>query len=144
MEVFTTADEFIALFEIDPRRAGARDFTALCEFGAMFQHYPQYKVTIASLAQYAQRSQRLSPLVYWSRMKHDLRPVIEASASTLKALGLAGAPTDRDLTCPEIARMVAEYIAERDTPAQVEALADLAAEIAGRIAVLCCPKKGTP
>lgn len=105
MQYFRDCEELLSLFEIDPRKPGAEDFATLSDLYGLMSRYPQYSVTVADLATLLMRQRKLSPKVYWSRMKRAIRPLIEAEAETLRALGVPCGYTTEDhrRTCPELA-----------------------------------------
>lgn len=109
MQYFSTAQDFLALWEIDLDSQGAQDFQALAEVGALMMHYYQYRVTISKLARLAMHQQGLSPKVYWSRMKAAIRPIFDADPATLRALGVM-VGGDLTTTCPILAEAVAEVL----------------------------------
>lgn len=125
MQYFDSAQEFLSLFEIDTNKDAAQDFIMLAEYMAVMRHYYQYGVTVSRIAQELMRERKLSPKVFWGRMKRTLRPIFGAEPATLQALGLAvgGALT---LTCPYLAECVAEVM----EPSITEEHAQLAADIA--------------
>lgn len=107
MQYFRDAAELVQLFEIDTRKPAVADFILLCDLYGLMSRFPQYSVTVSDLAVMAMRERKLSPKVFWSRMKRAIRPLLEADAETLRALGVpCGYITeDHTRTCPE---MIAE------------------------------------
>lgn len=105
MQYFRDCAELLSLFEIDPNKPGAEDFIALSDVYGLMSRFPQYSVTVADLAALLMRQRRLSPRVFWSRMKRAVRPLIEAEAETLRALGVpcGFVSGDHVRTCPELA-----------------------------------------
>lgn len=84
--------------------------------GACLKHwYPWNK--LGDLARGFMRDNKVSPLIYWSTMRRAVRPLIEAEARTMKALGLQLRGPDRDqrpTTCLELAEMVVDVLAAED------------------------------
>lgn len=105
MQYFRDCTELMTLFEIDPEKPGADDFATLADLYGLMSRYPQYSVTVADLAALLMRQRKLSPKVFWSRMKRAIRPLVEAEAETLRALGVPCGYTTEDhrRTCPELA-----------------------------------------
>lgn len=109
MQYFKDAEDLLALFEIDPRKPGAQDFLCLCDLYALMSRYAStYDVTVSDLARVLMQQRRLSPLVFWSRMKRAIRPLICAEQSTLTALGVPGGMTQQghEPTCAELAARI--------------------------------------
>lgn len=127
MQYFKTASEFLELFSVEPDRGGAADFRDLVELLALMMHYHSYGVTVSMLARRMMQQAGMSPKVYWSRMKNDLKPIFQTDPHTLQAMGLAvgGSLT---LTCPYLAECVALTIEPSvphtpETAAMAEAVA---------------------
>lgn len=127
MLYFHTAEEFVGLFSLDASKPGVRDFCVLADLISMMLRFPQYRVSVSDLARLAMSEQRLSPLVYWSRMKRALKPVFDASDS-LAALGVH--VYGEALSCPLLAHGVGEAMSSTVTP-------DLCADLAAETARLC-------
>lgn len=127
MQFFYTADGFVELFSIDPKNNGARDFCTLADLVSLMLHFPQYNVSVSDLARIAMAEQRISPLVYWSRMKRALEPVFDA-ADSLPSLGVSVA--GETLTCPLLAHAVGVAMSSTLKP-------DLCADLAAETARLC-------
>lgn len=109
MQYFKDAEDLLNLFEIDTRKPGAQDFLCLCDLYALMSRYSTtYDVTVADLARVLMQQRRLSPLVFWSRMKRAIRPLICAEQSTLTALGVPGgfAQEGHAPTCAELAARI--------------------------------------
>lgn len=109
MQYFKDAEDLLNLFEIDTRKPGAQDFLCLCDLYALMSRYTAtYDVTVADLARVLMHQRRLSPLVFWSRMKRAIRPLISAEQSTLTALGVPGGFTQEGHapTCAELAARI--------------------------------------
>ena len=109
MQYFKDAEDLLNLFEIDTRKPGAQDFLCLCDMYALMSRYTTtYGVTVADLARMLMNQRRLSPMVFWSRMKRAIRPLISAEQSTLTALGVPGGFTQEGHapTCAELAARI--------------------------------------
>lgn len=109
MQYFKDAEDLLNLFEIDTRKPGAQDFLCLCDLYALMSRYSStYDVTVADLARVLMQQRRLSPLVFWSRMKRAIRPLSCAEQSTLTALGVPGGFTQEGHapTCAELAARI--------------------------------------
>ena len=133
MQYFRDAEELLVLFGIDPAKPGAEDFYVLAELYGLMSQYPQYRVSVADLAKLRMKERKLSPRVFWSRMKRTIRPLIEADASTLRALGVPCGYTTEDhvRTCPELIGDVGSYTGaflEGADADNAEAAADIARE----------------
>lgn len=133
MQYFRDSEELLSLFEIDPKKPGAQDFLCLCDMYAIMCRFEQYRVTVADLAAVLMRQRKLSPLVFWSRMRRAVRPLIEADAETLRALGIPCGyrADDHTRTCPELAAEIGETVGHG-----FEIDAD-AAQVAADIAAAC-------
>lgn len=103
-ELWLTARQLLELFSVDPERAGATDFIALAECYSVALLFPELGVTKRLLVKRLLRDHRLSPLVFWSRMKRDLLPILSADSELLDSLGL---PLERERTCPDLVEAVA-------------------------------------
>ena len=130
MQYFEDAGELLELFGIDTDKPGAQDFACIADMVALMLRYDSYRCTVADLAAVQMRTRKLSPKVFWSRMKRTLRPLIEAEAETLKALGIP-APGEPGRTCPHLAHQVGEALAST-IPIDADS-----AEIAARVARAC-------
>ena len=133
MQYFKDCPDLLLLFEIDPHKEGAQDFATLSDLYGLMSRFPQYKVTVADLAYILMRQRHLSPRVFWSRMKKAIRPLIEAEAETLRALGVPCGYTTEDhrRTCPELAAEIGAA-----TGAGLE-LTGEQVELAAQVARLC-------
>lgn len=83
---YTTAQEFLALFDINTERKGARDFCELVRRMALLRRFPDLRVGSHEIAAYDMSVRHCSPLVYWSNMKRAIAPAVEADRDTLRAL----------------------------------------------------------
>lgn len=130
MRYFEEAEELLTLFEIDVEKPAAQDFCCLADLYALMVNYEQYGVTMSDLAALLMKQRRLSPKVFWSRMKRTIGPLLEADAETLRALGVpvGYAKDDHQRTCPELAAMVGSAAA--DAIKHDSEAAEIAAKIA--------------
>lgn len=82
-------DELLKLFGIDPdsdKWAGI--WCGLVALRTLGIKYPEYPLGLDQIATGWMRSEHISPVVYWSRIKSSLRPILDADRETLNALGL--------------------------------------------------------
>lgn len=120
MQYFRDGKELLELFGVDPNKPGAEDFYCLADLYGLMSRFPQYHVTVADLARLRMGERKLSPLVFWSRMKRAIRPLLEADAETLRALGVpcGWSSMEHRQTCPELIGCIGAYssttIDERD------------------------------
>ena len=80
--------------------------------GAILEHFGG-SAQLPELAREYMRELRFSPLVYWSNLKRELRPLFAAGGDTLRALGLPvlGDP----VSVLELAKAVVE-VTSQDVP----------------------------
>ena len=90
MEHWKSAKELLELFDVDCSRNGAQNFVELAELLGLMMAFPELGV-------------------FWSRMKRDLAPILEADDSTLDALGV---PPVQSRTCPALVGAVAAALAD--------------------------------
>ena len=111
MQYFKDAEELLQLFEIDTNSPGAEDFYVLADLYALMSRFPQYRVSVADLARLRMQERKLSPLVFWSRMKRAIKPLVEAEAETLRALGVPCGwdSMSHKQTCPELIGSIGAY-----------------------------------
>lgn len=80
-------EAFLELWGIDPQEKWAARFCALVRLTALVRAYgsedPARAATRLVMAQAA-----VSPVIFWSRIKSTLAPVLAADAATLAAFGL--------------------------------------------------------
>lgn len=112
MQYFKDSEDLLALFEIDAAKPGAEDFCVCTELYGLMSRFPQYRVTVADLAKLRMKERGVSPLVFWSRMKKAIKPLLDTDAETFRALGV---PCGWDSmghkkTCPEIIGSVGAYV----------------------------------
>ena len=134
MQYFKEAEELCSLFEINTAKPGAEDFICLCDLYALMSRYgEQYHITVSDMAVMLMQQRGLSPMVFWSRMKRAIRPLIEADASTLRALGVPSGLVREGhaVTCAELAGRIGAYCGA------FIVIDDKAAEIAAKIARAC-------
>ena len=109
MSVFISAEELLEMYGIDSQRAGSQDFVTLSELLALCMAFPEYQVNGHLLVKTLLRQKRISPLVFWSRMKRDLMPILSADDETLDALGI---PLPKSRTCYDLIKAVAAAICD--------------------------------
>lgn len=80
------------------------------ELTALYTVFPQYGIDFRDIVAAEMSRRRLSSLVYWSRQKRALAPVLTADADTLAALGLSAVADAR--TVPALARALAGVLAD--------------------------------
>lgn len=107
-DVYVTVEEFLEIFSVDPNTAGARDFVALVEFYSVQLLFPELEVNKRLLVKMMLKKQKISPLVFWSRMKRALLPILSADCETLRALGC---PLPDSRTCPDLVDSLAHALA---------------------------------
>lgn len=86
--VWVSAEDLLMLFCVDPSTPGAADFCRLVREAALLLQFPELQSGTWAVATSVMRQRHWSPMVYWSRQKRVLKPLLEAEASTLEALGL--------------------------------------------------------
>ena len=99
-----------------PEGFGRRNFEDLVNLGACLKHWYPFN-NLGDLARGFMRDLKVSPLIYWATMRRAVRPLIEAEAQTLEALGLQLRGPDHDqrpTTCLELAEMVVDVLATED------------------------------
>ena len=109
MEHWKSAKELLELFDVDCSRNGAQNFVELAELLGLMMAFPELGVNDHLLTRSYLRTLRMSPLVFWSRMKRDLAPILEAEDITLDALGV---PPVYSRTCPALVGAVAAALAD--------------------------------
>lgn len=87
-EAWTTGSELVALFGLTEQAAGVRDFVALIEIGGELLQFPEFGLGTYAVAGELMRAAAISPLVFWTRVKRQCAPLMEAQGDTLEALGL--------------------------------------------------------
>lgn len=86
--VFSNALELLEMFDIDTEKNGAQDFCTLVELSALFEVHKAYRITYHKVVKSLLREQRISPMVFWSRMKRQCTPLLQVTADTWQALGV--------------------------------------------------------
>lgn len=109
-QIYSTCQECLALFSIDPDTPAMQDFSALVDTAALCAAYPQYHISFGDVVYFSLVQRRYSPVVFWARQKRQLMPLLGADAETLQALGLGRVAERR--TVPILARALAEQLAE--------------------------------
>lgn len=136
-QIYSTCAECLALFSIDPDTPAMQDFCALVDTAALFAAYPQYHVSFGDVVYFALVQRRLSPVVYWSRQKRQLMPLLGADAETLRALGLGRVCERR--TVPILARALAEQLAGCNLDYYIE-MCDKVPPLAAAIKAACAER----
>lgn len=130
--VFETASELLQLYSINEDQNGPADFCTLVELTALFEVFPQYHISFHHVLRAMLRQQRISPLVFWARMKRQCGPLLSVDLDTWAGLGVPfGA---RPANMSDIAQGVAAALAERQRARYIDH-ADAAASAAGGILV---------
>lgn len=88
MAEYISVKDFLELFSVDCSRGGAKDFIDLTELYALCLAFPEYEVSFGALLRRFLKERKLSPLVFWSRIKRDVKEILEADDDTLDALGV--------------------------------------------------------
>lgn len=81
-------EELLELFSVDAAAPGAVSFAEIVWLGALAARYPAGGVSFDDVARGLMRAHRLSPVVYWGRIKRTLAPLLAADRADLAALGL--------------------------------------------------------
>ncbi len=121
--IWLTVEDFLRLFSVDCDRAGARDFLDITQMWSIQLLFPELEVTRRALVRMVLRKKKISPLVYWSRMKRDLLPVLSAESDTLELLGC---PLPVERTCPDLMDALARATAGHVEPEHREKYRDVA------------------
>ena len=109
MAEYCSAENLLEMFSVDCKRKGAQDFIELAELLGLCLAFPEYEVNDHLLVRTLLSQKKLSPLVYWGRMKRDLLPILTADSDVLDNLGCA-LPESR--TSAELARVVGRALAD--------------------------------
>jgi hypothetical protein len=118
-KVWESVDELLSLYGIDNTAAGAQDFTELAQDSAALMQYPELNLSTWAVASAVMRERHWSPMIYWGRQKKLFKPLLEAEAETLAALGLT---IGEKRTMYALAHAVAAALAERASFAYEHAL----------------------
>ena len=113
MRYFEDITDFLALFEVNEQSPGVVDFGSLVVLVSCTRAFGAAdEITLGRLATRMMRDAKLSPMIFWSRMRRALRPVLEAGRDTLVELGIDGSflPEGRAPTCPELIQAVASCV----------------------------------
>lgn len=81
-------EELLELFSVDAAAPGGVSFCELVWLGALAARYPAGGVSFEDVARGLMRQHKLSPVVYWGRIKRTLAPLLAAERADLAALGL--------------------------------------------------------
>lgn len=107
MMIWKTAGDLLQVFNVDTSSTGARYFIDLTELYSCCLKF--HDVRFRDLVAVQLRELRISPLIFWSLQRRALRPLMEAEADTLRALGLA--LRDRPQTIAALVQAVAATLA---------------------------------
>lgn len=128
--IFKSCSDVLDLFSV-PTSGGREDFEKLCDSTALLILFPRYGYSLADVAALGRRQRKLSPVVYWSRMKRAIAPLLAAESATLHALGLLSADSAPvPDTVPGMAALIAAALAagwrseRRGYAASAQALAE--------------------
>ena len=127
---FDTAVELLQLYSIDENRNGPADFCTLVECAALFMVFPQYHVGYHHILRFMLRNQKLSPMVFWARMKKQCAPLLHIDLDTWAALGVPFAARPANMS--DVAQGVAAALADGQRARYIEHAA-AAAATAGEI-----------
>lgn len=96
--------DLLAMFSVDTMSDGATDFAALV-FSRLL---PKWKgKPLGAVAADLWKQQKVSPKLFYCRMKRAVRPLLEADAETLLALGV---PVPKERTTTAMAQAVALWM----------------------------------
>lgn len=87
-----TADDLCALFDVDPAGPGVDDWIDLVTLGLPLAAFPDEGYCLTDVVRGLLKTRKWSPMLFWSRMKRGLRPMLDASPDTWEALGVVVAP----------------------------------------------------
>lgn len=121
---WASVDELLEMFDVRRSYAGAEWFCRLVEFNALFLAFPVFGVRYGDIIRAELRRLRCSPMLYWGQQRRALRPLLEADALTLRALGL---DVPEDFNAADIVRSVSAVLAvkgkhSRETAAELAPL----------------------
>lgn len=131
--VFVSARELLEMYGVDCKRTGADDFIAMAELLSLMLLYPEFEVNGHLLVRTYMSQKRLSPLVFWSRMKRDVMPILSADDDTLEALGI---PLPKSRTCYDLIKAVAAALADCSFEQGREKYRDTAEKVRDMCAVM--------
>ena len=109
MQNWTDVKGFLELFSVDIERNGAKDFIDLTELLGLMYAFPEYQVNDHLLVQTYLKQKKLSPMVFWGRIKRDILPILSADDETLNALGC---PLPETRNSAELMRCLARALAD--------------------------------
>lgn len=81
-------DELLDLFGVDPGGRWAGAWCGLVCLRALGIKWPDYALSFDRIFAGWLRIERVSPVVFWSRVRAALSPLLEADFETLRALGV--------------------------------------------------------
>lgn len=136
-QIYSNCEEFLALFSIDPDTPAMQDFCSLVDTTALFAAYPQYHISYGDVVYFSMVQRRYSPVVYWSRQKRQLMPLLGADDETLRALGLGHVCERR--TVPILARALGEQLAAINLDYYIS-LCDTVPPLAAAIMAACAER----
>lgn len=85
---WSSPEELLVMFSIDPSLPAAQDFCQLVSDSALLLAHPELKCGTWAVAQGFLRRRHWSPMLFWSRQKRLLRPFFDADIDTLRGIGL--------------------------------------------------------
>lgn len=106
---WVSPDELLELYSVDTSRPGAQHFIELVSLLSLAASFPEYKITQHDVVLWYLKTEKISPLVFWSQMKRDLKMILEADDDTLAALAI---PYLEKRTCPALVDAVVHSISE--------------------------------
>lgn len=80
--------ELMELFGIDTSKQGAKDFDTLCMLVQLFRTHKDENIYFQDVVSAMCRENNISELVFWSRIKRTIRPLLDADNRVLQALGV--------------------------------------------------------
>lgn len=123
-------DELCELFSIDPSEPGADSFCQVVTLAAPLLQFPGFGLGVFDVNRAVLRDLGWSPLVFWSRMKRGIAPLLSADRGALEALGLRGLTVKP--TAFEMVKAAAEAMASLELFTEDEAREVAAAVIEKR------------
>ncbi len=109
MREWMTTKEFLELFSVDVERNGAKNFIDITELMGLMYAFPEYGVNDHLLCRSYLRQLKLSPLVFWGRIKRDIVSILSADSDVLEALGC---PLPETRTSADLMRVLARALAD--------------------------------
>lgn len=129
MADYVSVRDFLELFSVDCSRGGAEDFISLTELYSLCLAFPEYQVSFGALVKRTLKEKKLSPLVYWSRIKRDVREILEADDETLDCLGVE---LPRDRNAADLSKALAAALADVMLAGDLEPYRAIAIGVANR------------